>query len=237
MIMATSVLLGACTQAEQPKETEQAGTQETLIGRSDLKIFDGRLTPEALWAFGRIGGASVSPDGGKILYSVAYYSVAENKSNRELFVMNADGSDNRQLTRTSVSENNAVWIQGGSKIAFLSSEGGSSQIWEMNADGTGRRQLSHYEGNIEGFSFSPDEKRVLFIAQVKTVPSTQDKYPDLDKATGRIVTDLMYKHWDRHKQSVGHHARRTLRIAHETVRGHRAIGLEHKLRQGGLYEP
>ena len=204
MIMATSVLLGACTQAEQPKETEQAGTQETLIGRSDLKISDGRLTPEALWAFGRIGGASVSPDGGKILYSVAYYSVAENKSNRELFVMNADGSDNRQLTRTSVSENNAVWIQGGSKIAFLSSEGGSSQIWEMNADGTGRRQLSHYEGNIEGFSFSPDEKRVLFIAQVKTVPSTQDKYPDLDKATGRIVTDLMYKHWDEWVTSAPH---------------------------------
>ena len=204
MIMATSVLFGACTQAEQPKETEQAGTQETLIGRSDLKISDGRLTPEALWAFGRIGGASVSPDGGKILYSVAYYSVAENKSNRELFVMNADGSDNRQLTRTSVSENNAVWIQGGSKIAFLSSEGGSSQIWEMNADGTGRRQLSHYEGNIEGFSFSPDEKRVLFIAQVKTVPSTQDKYPDLDKATGRIVTDLMYKHWDEWVTSAPH---------------------------------
>ena len=204
MIMATSVLLGACTQAEQPKETEQAGTQETLIGRSNLKISDGRLTPEALWAFGRIGGASVSPDGGKILYSVAYYSVAENKSNRELFVMNADGSDNRQLTRTSVSENNAVWIQGGSKIAFLSSEGGSSQIWEMNADGTGRRQLSHYEGNIEGFSFSPDEKRVLFIAQVKTVPSTQDKYPDLDKATGRIVTDLMYKHWDEWVTSAPH---------------------------------
>ena len=202
--MATSVLLGACTQAEQPKETEQAGTQETLIGRSDLKISDGRLTPEALWAFGRIGGASVSPDGGKILYSVVYYSVAENKSNRELFVMNADGSDNRQLTRTSVSENNAVWIQGGSKIAFLSSEGGSSQIWEMNADGTGRRQLSHYEGNIEGFSFSPDEKRVLFIAQVKTVPSTQDKYPDLDKATGRIVTDLMYKHWDEWVTSAPH---------------------------------
>ena len=204
MIMATSVLLGACTQAEQPKETEQAGTQETLIGRSDLKISDGRLTPEALWAFGRIGGASVSPDGGKILYSVAYYSVAENKSNRELFVMNADGSDNRQLTRTSVSENNAVWIQGGSKIAFLSSEGGSSQIWEMNADGTGRRMLSHSEGNIEGFCFSPDEKRVLFIAQVKTVPSTQDKYPDLDKATGRIVTDLMYKHWDEWVTSAPH---------------------------------
>ena len=66
----------------------------------------------------------------------------------------------------------------------------------MNPDGTGRKQLSDYDGDIEGFAFSPDEKKVLFISQVKTVPSTADKYPDLDKATGVIVTDLMYKHWD-----------------------------------------
>lgn len=66
----------------------------------------------------------------------------------------------------------------------------------MNPDGSGRRQLSEYEGDIEGFAFSPDEKKVLFISQVKTVKSTADKYPDLDKATGIIVTDLMYKHWD-----------------------------------------
>ena len=34
MVMATSVLLGACTQAGQPKEMEKAEPQETLIGRS-----------------------------------------------------------------------------------------------------------------------------------------------------------------------------------------------------------
>ena len=45
-------------------------------------------------------------------------------------------------------------------------------------------------------SFSPDGKKLLFIAQVKTVKSTADKHPDLPKATGIIVTDLMYKHCD-----------------------------------------
>ena len=129
-------------------------------------------------------------------YTVSYYSVPQNKSNTELFVMNADGSTNTQLTRTTWHEGQPTWIKGGSKLAYLSSESGSSQVWEMNPDGTERRQLTDYEGDIEGFSFSPDEKRLLFIAQVKTVPSTQDKYPDLDKTTGIIVTDLMYKHWD-----------------------------------------
>ncbi len=194
--MATSVLLGACSQPEVKETNAEAAPATPVIGRSDMKIPEGRMTPEALWAMGRIAGANVSPDGNKIVYSVGYYSVPENKSNREIFVMNADGSDNRQITKTPFSENEAKWIKNGAKIAFLSSESGTSQLWEMNPDGTERRQLSNYEGNIEGFAFSPDEKKVLFIAQVKTVPSTQDKYPDLDKTTGIIVTDLMYKHWD-----------------------------------------
>ena len=154
------------------------------------------MTPEALWAMGRIGGLHVSPDGKKVVYTVAYYSVPENKSNREVFVMNADGTDNKQITNTPYSENEAVWIKGGTKIAFLCGASGSSQLWEMNPDGTGRKQLSNYEGDVEGFAFSPDEKKVLLISQVKTVKSTVDKYPDLDKTTGIIVTDLMYKHWD-----------------------------------------
>ena len=192
MIMATSLLLGACNPATDVNVKETG--DKNLIGKSDIRIKDGRMTPEALWAMGRIGGMNVSPDGKKVVYTVAYYSVPENKSNREVFVMNADGSDNKQITKTGFAENEAVWIKGGTKIAFLCNESGSSQLWEMNPDGTDRKRLSDYDKDIEGFAFSPDEKKVLFISQVKTVNSTADKYPDLDKATGVIITDLMYKH-------------------------------------------
>ena len=194
MIMATSLLLGACNPATDVNVKETG--DKNLIGKSDIRIKDGRMTPEALWAMGRIGGMNVSPDGKRVVYTVAYYSVPENKSNREVFVMNADGSDNKQITKTGFAENEAVWIKGGTKIVFLCNESGSSQLWEMNPDGTDRKRLSDYDKDIEGFAFSPDEKKVLFISQVKTVNSTADKYPDLDKATGVIITDLMYKHWD-----------------------------------------
>lgn len=202
MIMATSLLLGACNPATDVNVKETG--DKNLIGKSDIRIKDGRMTPEALWAMGRIGGMNVSPDGKKVVYTVAYYSVPENKSNREVFVMNADGSDNKQITKTGFAENEAVWIKGGTKIAFLCNESGSSQLWEMNPDGTDRKLLSDYDKDIEGFAFSPDEKKVLFISQVKTVNSTADKYPDLDKATGVIITDLMYKHWDEWVTTVPH---------------------------------
>ena len=190
LFMSAAMMLASCG------GTKDAGQNGTLIERSDIKIEGKRMTPEALWAMGRIGSVAVSPDEKQIAYSVAYYSVPENKSNNELFVMNADGSSNRQITRDSWQESQPVWIKDGKKIAFLCNESGSSQVWEMNPDGTERKQLTRYEGDIEGFAFSPNGKKLLFIAQVKTVQSTADKHPDLPKATGIIVTDLMYKHWD-----------------------------------------
>ena len=190
MIMATSLLLGACNPATDVNVKETG--DKNLIGKSDIRIKDGRMTPEALWAMGRIGGMNVSPDGKKVVYTVAYYSVPENKSNREVFVMNADGSDNKQITKTGFAENEAVWIKGGTKIAFLCNESGSSQLWEMNPDGTGRKQLSNYDGDIEGFAFSPDEKNRLSVF-ASAANTDRDSYygPGNDplKAYGK-TTDL-----------------------------------------------
>ena len=130
LVMSTTMMLAACG------GTKDAGqSAEALICKSDIKIEGMRMTPEALWAMGRIGELSVSPDNKQIVYSVAYYSVSQNKSNRELFVMNADGSDTKQITHTPYQENAAVWIKNGTKIAFLSNDNGSSQIYEMNPDG------------------------------------------------------------------------------------------------------
>lgn len=192
LLMSAAMTLASCGGTKDAGQPDEAA----LIERSNIRIEGKRMTPEALWAMGRIGGVAVSPDAKQIAYSVAYYSVPENKSNNELFVMNADGSGHTQLTRDAWQESQPVWFKDGKKIAFLCNESGSSQVWEMNPDGSARKQITQYDGDIEGFSFSPDGKKLLFITQVKTVKSTADKHPDLPKATGIIVNDLMYKHWD-----------------------------------------
>ena len=73
MMMATSMLLGACTANSGDGTTGKAQTDGTLIGRSTIKIADGRMTPEALWAFGRIGDYQVSPDGQLIVYTLSLH--------------------------------------------------------------------------------------------------------------------------------------------------------------------
>ena len=181
-----------------------ANTDKPVIGKQEIRIKNKKLTPEALWAMGRIGSSSVSPDGKQIAYTVSYYSVKENKSHTVIYVMNADGTNNLLLTHTADSEVEPTWIKGGSKIAFLTAASGSMQIWEMNPDGSERKQLSSYEGGIKGFKFSPDESKVLFISQVKYGQRTSDIYPDLDKASGKVINDLMYKHWDEWVENIPH---------------------------------
>ena len=171
-----------------------------MIGKNEIKLKSDLMTPEALWAMGRIGGAQASPDGKLVVYRVAYYSVQENKGHHMLFVSNADGTNKRQLTTTADNETDAVWIENGRRIAFLT----KGQVWSMKPDGSDRKQLTRSATDIEGFKFSPDGKKVILVKSLKYTGVIQANPTDLPKATGRKVTDLMYRHWDHYVESILH---------------------------------
>ena len=194
IILILILLLTACT-----KKTA-TGSNETIIGKKEIEVPDGKMSAEILQQFGQVNGVAVSPDGKTALYGVTYTDIELNKRNRELFTVSIDGSNKQQITFSPKSESNALWANNGQKIDFLY----DSQIWEMNADGTERKQLSEFEKGIEGFKFSPDGKKVLFISTVKSVNTSADRYNDLPKSSGRIIDDLMYKHWDEWVETIPH---------------------------------
>ena len=164
-----------------------------------------KFTPELLNSLGRVSDAQVSPDGKKVLYGVSTPNIENNNSNRELWVMDINGKNAVQITNTEKSETNAVWFDGGKKIAFAyPNEKGVNQMWVMNADGTDRRCVSNMEKDIEGFVLSPDEKKVIIVSTVKYGETTQDRYPDLKKTDGRIINDLMYRHWNEWTAEIPH---------------------------------
>ena len=74
----------------------------------------------------------------------------------------------------------------------------------MDADGSDAKAVSKVDKGIQGFLFSPDEKHVLMIGTVKYARTAQDVYSDLPKATGRLIDDLMYKHWDEWVTEIPH---------------------------------
>ena len=167
------------------------------IGRSDIRIEDGVMTPEALLALGRLSDPQLSPDGSQILYGVSYTDIAANRSCRNLFLCNADGTGKTQLTRFAKSVNGARWSLDGKSIYFL--QGG--QLWKAPLKGKqlGKRvQLSDIPNGISDFKLSPDQNQVIYVSTVKNtaLQTPSDSDPALDKAKAYATEDLMYRHWD-----------------------------------------
>ena len=197
-----------------------------MIGKSNIKLSSKMMTPEALWAMGRIGGCEASADGKQIVYQVGYYSVKANKSQQKIAIMNADGTGNTTLTKGSKSETDPTWING--KIAFLS----GGQLWTMNADGSDRQQISKSAKDIEGFKFSPDGSKVILLHSIDFHEVIMKNPDDLPKATGRRVTDLMYRHWDHYVESIQH----PFVAEVETVNGKWSIADGKDILEGEPYE-
>ncbi len=191
--------LGGC----QSNSTQPA---DKIIEKPDVQIVDGKMTAEVLEAFGRISSPTPSPDGTKIIFTLAYESIEENRSNAEIYSMDADGSNLTRLTTTAPSESNLRWIANGSKIAYLRKDDktGKTQLHVMNADGSGVKCLSEVENGIECFEISPDETKIIFGSPIKAYNKDEELFKGLDKTSGRVVDDLMYKHWDEWVDNIPH---------------------------------
>ena len=166
------------------------------IGQSDVRIEDGRFTPETLLSLGRLSDPQLSPDGTRILYGVSYTSIKDNRSCRNLFVCNSDGSGRTQLTRYAASVNSAKWSKDGRTVYFL--QGG--QLWKAPFLGSklGKKvKISDVPAGISDYSISPDEANILYVSSVPgPVKGPKDFDPALDKAQAYVADGLMYRHWD-----------------------------------------
>ncbi len=194
MLVSSAVMASSCTGEGGEKTTE------VPIGRSTIEVVNGIMTPEVMHSLGKVSDPQVSPDGKEILYGVSFTSIAENKNNRELFIMNIGGSDNRQVTTSVKSENNARWINEGKEILYLV----SGQLWKMNRDGSNSVKIGEYGDGISEFELSPAQDKILFVSKVKSIRTSKDLWSDLDKGSGRMIDKLMYRHWDHFVEAIPH---------------------------------
>ena len=185
------MLLGGCAQKQQTDEKQP-------IGKPEITLQGDRLTPEALWAMGRIGSVKADIETGLIAYTVSYYSVEENRSTTWIRLCNPF---NEMKVCDEFVGSEPAWFGNSGCLAYL--KGGKLYLRRDKEDilvesqkSKDRSAQSIENEEIEGFLLSPMRDKVILIKAVKTVQSTADKYPDLPLASGRVVDDLMYKHWD-----------------------------------------
>ncbi len=99
-----------------------------------------------------------SPDGKRIAFS------GTGDGDSEIFVMNADGTEVRQLTDNDSGDGGPAWSPDGTRIAFNGTRDGDSEIFVMNADGTEVRQVTGHDSDDYSPAWSPDGKRIAFVS-------------------------------------------------------------------------
>jgi Tol biopolymer transport system component len=158
----------------------------TSMRDGDLDIYsmniDGSDVVRLTDTVGYDGGPFFSPDGTQIIFrarhpsdpgEIADYSslLADGlirPSKLEVWVMDADGSNKRQVTDLGVAAFAPYFHPSGEKIIFSSNYGDPSgrefEIFMINLDGTGLERITHSEG-FDGFPmFSPDGTKLVFCS-------------------------------------------------------------------------
>ena len=191
--LASVLAVGCQNKAEAP--------EEGVIGKTEVQVVNGQFTPEVMWSLGKMGETALSPNGKQLVYTATYYSMEQNKGNAELYLMSTDGGEATRLTTTAASEFNPVW-QDDETLLFCR----GTEIVSMNVNTKKESVVAENERGFEGFKLSPDGSQLLYTSTipVQRPENLQKLYNGLDKTTGRINEDLMYRHWDGWVDEIPH---------------------------------
>ena len=167
-----------------------------------------------LWAFERVGGVALSPDGAQAVCSVSRYSMSENKGQTHLWLLSTFGGAPRQLTHCGEKDGQAAWSPDGSQVAFVGkreqqgAKDEAPQLYLIAPDGGEARRVSHYAPGIEAFKWMPDGKRIVFVAWVwpelkgAKAQAKRQKAFNERKESGYATSEALYRYWD-HQVPLG----------------------------------
>jgi dipeptidyl aminopeptidase/acylaminoacyl peptidase len=150
----------------------------------------------------RISGPSASPDGKRIAFVLRSTDLEANKGRTDLWLINADGSGLRQLTHTPEGEGQPVWSPDGQSLFFLSSRGGSNQVFRLPLDGGEARAVTKLPLDVGAFALSRDGKTLAVALEVFPDCATLECTPQRlkaraqQKSTGLLYDKLFVRHWD-----------------------------------------
>jgi Tol biopolymer transport system component len=148
------------------RRAEAQATNGRIAFTSDSTIYtinpDGsgitQLTPSGSGTFDRL--PAWSPDGTKIAFGRTTFQI----SAPEIYVMNADGSNQTRITTNSASDRQPSWSPDGTKIAFVTNRDGNDEIYVMNADGSNQTRLTNNTAFDSDPAWSPDGSKIAFTS-------------------------------------------------------------------------
>ncbi|MGH9873648.1 MAG: prolyl oligopeptidase family serine peptidase [Pyrinomonadaceae bacterium] len=157
-----------------------------------------RFTVEELLKVRRVGDPQVSPNGKRIAFTIGEVNWDANKVITQIYVMQIDGSNLKQLTNGAASSTAPRWSPDGKRIAFVT----GGQIWTMEDDGDNKDKVTKISTSAAAPVWSPDGKWIAFTSEVYPDCSDDDCNKKKDEAAenskvkAHVTTRLLFRHWD-----------------------------------------
>lgn len=165
-------------------------TSTLLLFQANAQEF----TPEKMWSLNRISGTLGSPNEEWVVYQSTKYDYTINK-----------GKTSTQIIDLKTGKTSPLSIEGAwnfswnaeNQLIFLQAVGSELQLQSLNPVNKTIKTLHTFGPlSVEGLVMSPDGKRFATLELLKIKQTVSDKYPDLPQTSGRVETDLMYRHWN-----------------------------------------
>lgn len=149
-----------------------------------------------------VGAPAVSPDGAKVAVAVTRWDFDAGKSWSNVWMLAADGSGLRQMTRGEHFDSDPLFAPDGKSLLFVSDRGEESQLWTMPVDGGEPWQLTKFPPGVSAPRFSPDGKYLAVTAEVYPEcgadAECNEKLAEDDddgKLDVHVADELLYRHW------------------------------------------
>ena len=169
------------------------------------------FTVHDLVAMQRVNDPQVSPDQTQVAMTLSTMDLENNRSSTDIWVARTDGRGTSQLTTHSAADFSPRWADD-SRLFFLSTRSGSSQVWLLPLAGGEARQVTDLPLDVESLRIGPEGRR-LFIG-LKVFPDCKESVPCTverltaradEKTTGKIYDKLFVRHWDSWKDGRRNH--------------------------------
>jgi dipeptidyl aminopeptidase/acylaminoacyl peptidase len=168
-----------------------------LVAAAPMKPY----TVEDQVALRRIAGFKVSPAGKQVVFTLRSTDMKANKGRMDLWLVGSDGKNLRQLTSHEANDSDAVWLDE-KTILFLSSRGGSNQIYKISLEGGEAVKVTDSPIDIDSFVVSRDGTQIAFAAETfvdcADLDCTAKRVEETakEKSSGKLYDSLMFRHWD-----------------------------------------
>lgn len=186
----------AWAQTETAPQTAPVATSTANAARSN------GLGLRELAMMERVSDPRLSPDGRRVLYGLRTTDWENDRGVNALWLVDVEGGTPRRLAASDGGASAGRWSPDGNAIYFLSSRGGSSQVWRTDREGRAAVQVTTLPVEVTHFRIAPDGRSLVLSAPVfidcETLQCTRDRLDarTRSKSTVRAFDALPLRPWD-----------------------------------------